>query len=234
MSKKHTDNEAFVRWIQGVVGVRVDGWAGDETRRAVERELMGDEHRGFDSAAFFRNIRSQLFGGSMTQSQVDGTNAILDGFKGQPLTWTAYALATAYHEVAKTMQPISEYGKGKGRAYGVPGRNKGQVAYGRGLVQLTWDENYERADKELGLGGALVQNYELALDPKIAVAIMLKGMVGGWFTGKRFLNYLPDHNKASRDQYMAARRIINGTDRADLIAGYALAFQSALQAGGWR
>lgn len=38
---KHTDNEAFVRWIQGVVGVRVDGHAGNETRKAVERELTG-------------------------------------------------------------------------------------------------------------------------------------------------------------------------------------------------
>ena len=51
------------------------------------------------------------------------------------------------------MQPIAEYGKGKGRKYGVPGRNRGQVAYGRGYVQLTWDDNYERADKEIGAGG---------------------------------------------------------------------------------
>lgn len=38
---KQSDNEAFVRWIQGVVGVTVDGHAGGITKRAVERELTG-------------------------------------------------------------------------------------------------------------------------------------------------------------------------------------------------
>lgn len=41
---KTTDNEAFVRWIQGVVGVRVDGWAGSETRKAAERILTRPEN----------------------------------------------------------------------------------------------------------------------------------------------------------------------------------------------
>jgi hypothetical protein len=30
--------------------------------------------------------------------------------EGAPLSWTAYALATAYRETASTMQPIKEYG----------------------------------------------------------------------------------------------------------------------------
>lgn len=41
MTTKAESNEAFVRWIQGAVGVTVDGWAGGDTRRAVERELTG-------------------------------------------------------------------------------------------------------------------------------------------------------------------------------------------------
>jgi putative chitinase len=41
---------------------------------------------------------------------VNGCNAVLAAMEGCPLSWTAYALATAYHETASTMQPIKEYG----------------------------------------------------------------------------------------------------------------------------
>lgn len=222
-------NEAFVREVQHRLGVKVDGWAGDDTIKALNRVLLPAP---FDPDAFYRNARSQVFGGKMSQSQVDGTNAILAEFRSQPLAWTAYALATAFHEVAGTMQPIREYGKGKGKAYGKPGPHGGQIAYGRGLVQLTWPENYARADAELGLSGALVKDYDLALNPDVAVSIMRGGMIGGWFTGKGFKDYLPSAGPASRAAFRAARKIINGTDRDDLIAGYAMAFQSALQAGG--
>lgn len=58
-------------------------------------------------------------------------------------------------------------------------------------------------------------------------------MKTGWFTGKSFANYLPSDGAATRAQFQAARRIINGVDKADLIAGYALEFQSALNAGEW-
>lgn len=229
MSKAEA-NEAFVREVQHRLGVTVDGWAGAKTLEALDRVLLPAL---FDPDAFYRNARSQVFGGKISRTQVDGTNAILAGFRGKPLAWTAYALATAYHEVAGTMQPIREVGHGKGKAYGKPGPHGGQIAYGRGLVQLTWPENYARADKELGLGGALVRDYDLALNPDVAVSIMRDGMIGGWFTGKGFKDYLPK-GAADRAAFKAARRIINGTDRDELIAGYAMAFQSALQAGGWR
>jgi hypothetical protein len=62
---------------------------------------------------------------------------------------------------------------------------------------------------------------------------MRKGMDEGWFTGKAFKHYLPQHGNATRDQFIAARRIINGTDKAALIADYAMAFQGALRGGGW-
>lgn len=223
--------DAFVREVQHRLGVDPDGYPLAKTWEALDRVLLPAP---FDPDAFYRNIRSQLFGGKMSQSQVDGTNAILAGFRGQSLAWTAYALGTAFLEVAATMQPIREYGKGAGKPYGKPGRNKGQIAYGRGLVQLTWDDNYERADRELGLNGALVKDYDLALSPEVAVSIMRGGMTGGWFTGKGFKDYLPESGPAVREAFRQARRIINGTDKADLIAGYALAFQSALQAGGWK
>lgn len=138
----------------------------------------------------------------------------------------AYMLATAWHETAKTLRPIAEYGKGRGRKYGQPGRHGGQVAYGRGFVQLTWDTNYAKADDKLNLRGALVRNYDLAMDPEIAYRIMSIGMHEGWFTGKKLRDYI----HGERRDYLNARRIINGTDKAALIAGYAGDFEKALRA----
>lgn len=178
-----------------------------------------------DRKVFFDAVRTKPFGGSISQQAVKGCNAILDEWEKRGLTdrrWLAYMLATAYHETAHTMQPIAEYGKGKGRKYGVKGKH-GQVAYGRGYVQLTWDYNYERADKELGLNGALTKNYELALDPAIAAEIMFAGMIEGWFTGKKLADYIN-----SKTDFRNARRIINGTDKAAMIAGYASDFLAAL------
>lgn len=177
----------------------------------------------FDAARFFSQVR--LGFGRLTESQVDGFNTVLKAVAGWPISWQAYALATAWHETARTMQPIAEYGHGKGRKYGVPGRNGGQVAYGRGYVQLTWDDNYDRADGELGLNGALKADYSLAMRADIAAQILRRGMEAGWFTGKKMADYLPG-------DYLGARRIINGTDKAKEIAGHAVGFEKALREGG--
>lgn len=188
-----------------------------------------------EPARFFEHLRSRPpLGPVLSQGEVAGCERILAACAGAgfPPAWTAYALATCVHETAGAMAPVREYGKGAGRVYGKPGRNGGQVAYGRGDVQLTWDENYERADRELGLNGTLVADYDLALDPQVSARVLVAGMEGGWFTGKGLRLYLPE--VARRDQFVAARKIVNGTDRAELIAGYAETFQSALQAGGWR
>ncbi|MEN6548573.1 MAG: hypothetical protein ABFE07_21210 [Armatimonadia bacterium] len=180
---------------------------------------------------FFDRVRARPFGGSLSQPQVSGLTAILDaastyGIKDE--RYLAYALATAYHETAHTMQPIAEYGKGKGRKYGVKGKH-GQVPYGRGYVQLTWDTNYERADKELGLNGALLKDFDLAMRPGIAAGILFEGMTEGWFTGKK----LSDYFTASKADPVNARRIINGTDKASMIAGYYNDFLAALVASDW-
>ncbi|MBC7148986.1 MAG: hypothetical protein H5U22_06365 [Rhizobium sp.] len=183
-----------------------------------------------DRAKFFAAVRGPLFAGGMSTAQVSGTEAILNEAerRGTPLTHLAYMLATAYHETAHTMQPIAEYGRGKGRKYGVKGRY-GQVPYGRGYVQLTWDSNYERADKELGLKGALLRDFGLAMRQDIAAKIMFAGMAEGWFTTKKLTDYLT----ATTTDYVGARRIINGTDKAKTIAGYATTFEAALRAGGY-
>lgn len=185
-----------------------------------------------DPAAFFAYVRArEPLGPTLTQEEVTGCETVLKACEGWPPSWAAYALATAYHETAGTLRPIREYGKGKGREYGKPDKT-GQIPYGRGYVQLTWAENYAHADKELGLGGKLVADYDLALKPDIAAKIMRHGMEEGWFTGRSLQIYLPP--VATHADFKKARRIINGTDRDDLIAGYATVLQEGLLRSGWR
>lgn len=176
--------------------------------------------------AFFAALRGVT--GSLTQAQVDIVNAILVAGALWPASWMAYALATAWHEAR--FKPQREWGLGRGKPYAVPGKY-GQSQYGRGLVQLTWDRNYEWADKALGLGGTLLRNFDRALEPDISVRILIMGMEAGAFTGRKLADYVSP--TGTHSEFIMARRIINGTDRADDIATYADRIQSALIKAGW-
>lgn len=137
--------------------------------------------------------------------------------------YLAYCLATTYHETAQTMQPIEEYGRGHGRPYGPSG------FYGRGYVQLTWRANYEHATTcltKMGVKCDLVHDPKQALDETIASHVLYKGMIEGWFTGKKLANYFDD----TTEDAPHARRIINGLDCADKIAGYYHHFKDAIYA----
>ncbi len=183
---------------------------------------------------FFTQVRNTLFSGTLKQSQVNGLTAILDEWEknwaAKDDRWLAYMLATAHHETGATMQPIEEYGKGKGRPYGTNLKmdkktrytDTTNIFYGRGYVQLTWYDNYQKAGKKIGVD--LIQHPELALDPDNASEIMFNGMNEGWFTGKK----LSDYFNATVEDWVNARRIINGTDKATLIANYAKQYYAAL------
>ncbi|WP_370171319.1 hypothetical protein [Sphingobium abikonense] len=177
--------------------------------------------------AFWVGVRKVT--GSLDQQQVDIIQRLLSATSDWGNGWLAYAMATAWHE--SRFRPIEEWGKGKGKEYGKV-NSTGKAPYGRGLVQLTWDANYKKADKELGLGGKLAANYDLALDPDIAVRIMVRGMEEGWFTGKSLGDYMTKEARGLEPQFVQGRRIINGTDKAQMIADYAVKFQDALVAGG--
>ncbi len=188
-----------------------------------------------DRTKFFKSVRQTLFNGVMTSDQVSGIEAKLNAWEKiaptADLRHPAYSLATSYHETDKKMQPLREYGRGKGRRYGVKAGPFKQVYYGRGDVQLTWLANYERATRELLALGvlksteSLVRTPDLALRPDVSAAIMIVGMTEGWFTGRK----LADYFAGNRSDWVDARRIINGTDKAALIAGYGLHFYAALQ-----
>ena len=177
---------------------------------------------------FFDSMRYYLFK-SFDQSQVDGLNVFLDWYDNiDPVIperyhigdrELAYILATSYHETAATMQPVTEYGS---QAYL---QSKPYWPYiGRGHVQLTWPDNYQRQDDKLKLGGQLVKNPDLALDPTISMQVIIGGMVDGDFTGKKLADYFTDQTTDWYD----ARRIVNGTDCASQIANYAELFCNAL------
>lgn len=176
--------------------------------------------------AFFAALRSIT--GSLTQAQVNIVNAMLASGALWPVGWMAYGLATAWHEAL--FKPQREWGLGKGKPYALPGKY-GQSQYGRGLVQLTWDRNYEWADKALGLKGLLLANFDRALEPAIAVDILIKGMETGAFTGRKLADYISP--TGTHSEFVMGRRIINGTDRADDIATYADRIQAALVKAGW-
>jgi len=201
-----------------------------------------------DRTKYFDSVRKSLFGGALTQQQVDGQNAILAVWEGtyaakfDDLRWLAYPLATTLHETASTMWPIEEYGKGAGMSYGVKDPETGQTYYGRGFVQLTWRDNYKRATKELELTGDddLEWHAAKALDPFIAGHTMFRGMIEGWFRsdsqGAQILaRYFDDD---TNDAY-GAREIINGDKKTvpswsngvsigNLIRGYHDKFLEAL------
>jgi putative chitinase len=180
--------------------------------------------------AFFDSVRTSLFRGSMAPGQVEGIEAILDGLAARQITdkrHAAYILATAYHETARTMQPIHEKDGGAGPKYfrKYDGRSDlgnhkfgdGFRYRGRGFVQLTGRRNYTKASKVLNAD--LVNNPDLALDLDKAVTLLIDGMISGWYTGKKLSDF---------QTYKDMRRVVNGTDRDDLIASYATRFETAL------
>jgi len=98
----------------------------------------------------------------------------------------------------------------------------GPLFCGRGYVQLTGRANYTNWKTKLGVN--LVGNPDLAMDAKVAVKILFEGMEAGSFTGKKFANYF---SKTVED-WRNARRIINGVDKADLVASYGKRYYSAI------
>jgi hypothetical protein len=171
-----------------------------------------------DREKTFSNIRKEF--GALKQAQVDGFNVVFDEYEKRELSdirYLCYIAATIYHETAKTMQPIEEYGKGKGKPY------EGKY-YGRGYVQLTWLENYRKATLKNLKGWNFVLHPELALQVEPSIWICFEGMINGWFTGKK----LSDYFNSEANGFVRSRKIINGTDKAELIGGYHLKFLKSI------
>lgn len=203
-----------------------------------------------DRAKFYDAVRTSLFGGKILQSQFDGMENLLNvwsqHFSGDlatanPTDYLAYDLATAFHETAKTMQPITEYGGHSyfnkyepnteiGKQLGNTQPGDGFRFRGEGHVQNTGRGNAIKATKRLNelfnLGVDLVANPEKRGDPFISAMSLFLGNKEGWWTGKKLGDYLIP----GRPDFVNARRVVNGTDKANTIAGYAKIIKAAIQA----
>lgn len=207
-----------------------------------------------NKTTFFAYARRAPFGGRLSQAQVDGTSAILAEAERRrlPDEQTAYVLATAFHETGGRMQPIEENlnyttaaqikktwpsrfstvaaaqpyvrnpqalaNKVYGGRMGNIRPNDGWLYRGRALAQITGKDNY----KKYGLG----DNPDAALEMATAIRILFDGMINGKFTGKR----LADFFDGGKEDPVGARAIVNGTDKASLIAGYYRNFLDSLVA----
>ena len=182
--------------------------------------------RSIDRAKFYSKMRLKF--GRLNQSQVNGINFLLSKIEAdkEPAAhysvWVkqiAYVLSTIKHEVANTYQPITEYSNTTCRRY-----DGGCTYKGRGYVQLTHRYNYKKLSPVVGVD--LVRYPLKALEPKISYRVTSYGMHRGVFTGRKLGQYI----KTGKTDYWNARRVVNGTDKATLIRGYAVKFQSILEA----
>lgn len=203
-----------------------------------------------DRAAFYAALRkrdSGLFGTSLSQSQVNGLERLLNTwaqyYASDPIEFLAYDLATSYHETGATMQPITERGARSYFNKYEPGTKLGKILgntvagdgykfRGGGDVQNTGRANAARATKELnalfGLGIDLVADPDKRGDPFVSAHSLFLGNKAGWWTGKKLGDYIKPGVKID---FLNARRVVNGTDKAAQIAGYADCFMGALKAG---
>ena len=170
----------------------------------------------------------QRYFGLLHDSQKAGLEFLLNSLEADTdissQQWAAYMLATTWHETGHTLQPIQEYGHGAGHKYGIPDPVTHQIYYGRGDIQLTWIDNYKEFARLLEVD--LVNHPELADTPEIAYRIMSIGMRRGLFTGVGLIKYF---NNTITDP-VKARKIVNGSDCAQSIAGYYADILKALKA----
>ncbi|WP_424967347.1 glycoside hydrolase family 19 protein [Dinoroseobacter sp. S375] len=141
------------------------------------------------------------------------------------LEQAAYILGTIYWETNKTMKPVREaywlsedWRRDNLRYY---------PWYGRGHIQLTWETNYKRMGERLGVD--LTTDPDAAMASGVSVSIAVIGCMEGAFTGKA----IPDYINDTKTDYRNARRVVNGMDKADTIAGLAEDYAAALSASGY-
>jgi putative chitinase len=160
--------------------------------------------------------------------QAQGIAALLRESRALPHNHRAYILATAWHETGGALWPVYEKGARAyfnkyepgtklGKALGNAIDGDGYRLRGRGFVQITGRRNYAKASAIAGMD--LMIYPDKALDIDIAAKICVHGMATGLFTGRRLSDFV---------YYRDMRRVVNGTDKAGLIEGYALHFQEYL------
>ena len=227
----NTDKQAYYLHPLGLIG-----WLAVKAGKRIDRAYFFDEYqKRFTKLTYTqKNALENIFTGIEEYCENDKSYVC-------SLKKIAYMLATAKHETGHTFEPITERGN---RSYfnkydpvlaNTPERRKRAIEMentqqgdgfkyrGRGYVQLTWKKNYRKSGEYLKKD--LVNNPELALDQKNATKIMIYGMETGMFTTKKISSYISEDSA----DYLNARRVINGMDKAASIAGYASKLEECLR-----
>ena len=194
---------------------------------------------------FFGHTRQTLFKGSLHQSQLDGMTAILDKWETESSKdddrWLAYMLGTTHHETGRSMQPVREtfaatdddaikrlekaWQAGKLPWVKSPYWRRdadGKSWLGRGFVQVTHKENYRKLGTAISVD--LTTDPDRAMDLDTALKVLFVGMRNGLFTSVK----LSDFFNVSKEDWVNARKIINGLESADLVASYAKTYYAAI------
>lgn len=170
-------------------------------------------------ANFYASVRqraSGVFGRSLSQSQVQGVEAILDEARrrGTQLYHLAAILAEAYHETGGRMQPVEENLNYSARRmgqvwpkrfpttasaqpYAGNPRALANKVYGGRLGNVAPDDGWRYRGRGLAqiTGRAnyskfgLAANPDAASDMAMAVRILFDGMERGLFTGRKLADY---------------------------------------------
>lgn len=187
----------------------------------------------------FVEAASKRFG-KLSASQRSGLTTIVDEATARNtfLNRLAYILATSWWETAKTMQPVREafyISKNEEKAEAWRKKNLHYYPYyGRGYVQLTWKDNYKKVSQ--------VYNHDFVakpddiMIPAYAIKILFDGMEQGWFTGKAlddYIDLIEEPDSVDLQEYVKARKIINGKDKAETIGKIALDFEKMLRDAGY-
>ena len=174
--------------------------------------------------------------------------------------WLSYIIATVFWETGGHLYPVREglcddakcaiahleklwRRRMVRQRYWDPDPSTGKSYYGRGQVQLTHLVNYWRVGSELSrtqsdeqfaeLDDKLVAKPDLALSDFVSTASLIEGMVRGWFNaelGKGLGSYINDDAPNDRVAYLEARRTVNGLDKRDLLADFALKIDKFVKA----
>lgn len=206
------------------------------------------------NAAFFNAVRHSLFGGELTQEQVDGMNDLAKAWQqygdGDPRNF-ACILGEVKHESAHTMSPVREtladtdeqaitrleraWDAGRLPWVKTPywRRDKeGFSWFGRGRVQNTHRANYEKLERRFGI--AFTKNPSLLLDSKIDAMVTVVGHMEGIWTGKKLGDYIKPGNSVELiKDFIAARAIVNG-DRDKKMPGENITYGAKIAGYCWK
>ena len=216
----------------------LDGLWGNQSQQALRQAIDDNKLKIYFNFEAYKKIFNTR---SLDQKFVNSINGLFQVFNeynnedGSNPLYVAYMLATSYHETAFTMQAIKEYGSYKylskydtGRLAKVLGNTPeadgdGILYAGRGHVMITGLDNYKKFTKLLGID--LVKNPDLALDPVISAKILTIGSLRGVFTTRKLSDYI---RTGKRLEFIRARAVINGTDKAESIALHAEKFLACI------